>query len=80
MPSSSADGQAGNRGRDEAGQTTVKMGVMVPAENLLRRIQFECDPIKLGQALAYLSGGIHDLTKLKAAKLLYFADKLHLTR
>jgi hypothetical protein len=56
------------------------MGVMVPAENLLRRIQFECDPIKLGQALAYLSGGIHDLTKLKAAKLLYFADKLHLTR
>jgi uncharacterized phage-associated protein len=53
---------------------------VVPAENLLRRIQFEFDPIKLGQALAYLSTGIHDLTKLKAAKLLYFADKLHLTR
>lgn len=53
---------------------------MVPAETRLRRLQFEFDPIKLGQALACLASGIHDLTKLKAAKLLYFADKLHLTR
>lgn len=53
---------------------------MVPTETRLRRLQFEFDPIKLGQALACLSTGIHDLTKLKAAKLLYFADKLHLTR
>jgi len=51
-----------------------------PAEILPRRLQFEFDPIKLGQALACLSTSIHDLTKLKAAKLLYFADKLHLTR
>lgn len=53
---------------------------MVPVETHLRRLQLEFDPIKLGQALACLASGIHDLTKLKAAKLLYFADKLHLTR
>jgi len=53
---------------------------MVSAETRLRRLQFEFDPIKLGQTLAYLSTGVHDLTKVKAAKLLYFADKLHLTR
>lgn len=41
-------------------------------------LQFDFDAIKLGQALAYLSAGVHDLTKLKAAKLLYFADKRHL--
>jgi uncharacterized phage-associated protein len=41
-------------------------------------LQFDFDAIKLGQALAYLATGIHDLTKLKAAKLLYFADKRHL--
>ena len=40
-------------------------------------LQFEFDPIKLGQALAYLSSGVRDLTKLKAAKLLYFADQRH---
>ena len=53
---------------------------MAPAETRLRRLQFEFNPVKLGQALACLSTGVHDLTKLKAAKLLYFADKLHLTR
>lgn len=44
------------------------------------RLQFEFDPVKLGQALAFFSQSIGDLTKLKAAKLLYFADKLHLVR
>jgi uncharacterized phage-associated protein len=46
----------------------------------MSRLQFEFDPVKLGQALAFLAQGIGDLTKLKAAKLLYFADKLHLVR
>ena len=33
------------------------------------------------QALAFFSQrGVTDLTKLKAAKLLFFADKLHLNR
>jgi uncharacterized phage-associated protein len=41
-------------------------------------LQFDFDAVKLGQALAYLAGGVRDLTKLKAAKLLYFADKAHL--
>lgn len=46
----------------------------------MTRLQFEFDPVKLGQALAFLAQGIGDLTKLKAAKLLYFADKLHLVK
>jgi uncharacterized phage-associated protein len=46
----------------------------------MQRLQFEFNAVKLGQALAYLSAGIADLTKLKAAKLLYFADKQHLVQ
>lgn len=44
-------------------------------------IHFQFKEDKLVQALAFLSlRGITDLTKLKAAKLLYFADKIHLNR
>jgi uncharacterized phage-associated protein len=47
-----------------------------------RRIRFEFSLDKLVDALGYLSsiGKIRDLTKLKAAKLLYFADKAHLLK
>ena len=42
-------------------------------------IQFEFSLEKLIHAIAFFSQkGIHDLTKLKVAKLLYFADKKHL--
>lgn len=51
------------------------------ASSATARLRFEFDPVKLGQALAFLAGaGVTDLTRLKAAKLLYFADKLHLLR
>jgi uncharacterized phage-associated protein len=50
----------------------------LPSHEVNRRIDFEFDPRKLGQALALLAEGVSDLTKLKAAKLLYFADKSHL--
>jgi len=53
------------------------MRVTVPQ---MATLQFDFDAVKLGQALAYLSLEIHDLTKLKAAKLLYFVDKEHLVR
>lgn len=44
-------------------------------------IRFRFEPEKLAQALAYIaSRGVRDLTKLKAMKLLFFADKLHLQR
>src|SRR5260370_40562189 len=40
---------------------------------------FEFNIEKLVQSIAYFSNaGIRDLTKLKVAKLLYFADKQHL--
>jgi uncharacterized phage-associated protein len=42
-------------------------------------LTFEFNIEKLVQAIAYFSkSGIRDLTKLKAAKLFYFADKEHL--
>jgi uncharacterized phage-associated protein len=42
-------------------------------------LSFEFSIEKLVQAIAYFSkSGIRDLTKLKIAKLLYFADKVHL--
>src|ERR1700722_19031601 len=42
-------------------------------------LTFEFSIDKLVQAIAYFSNaGIRDLTKLKVAKLLYFADKEHL--
>src|SRR5208337_1007198 len=42
-------------------------------------LTFDFNIEKLVHALAYFStSGIRDLTKLKAAKLLYFADKEHL--
>lgn len=42
-------------------------------------LTFEFNLEKLVQAIAYFSkAGIRDLTKLKVAKLLYFADKMHL--
>ncbi len=44
-------------------------------------LRFEFRIQKLVQALAYFaSAGVTDLTRLKAAKLLYFADKAHLLR
>jgi uncharacterized phage-associated protein len=47
-----------------------------------RPIRFEFSLEKLVDALAYFAevGKIRDLTKLKAAKLLFFADKMHLLR
>lgn len=43
------------------------------------KISFEFQPEKLVQALAFFANrGIEDLTKLKAAKLLFLADKYHL--
>jgi len=42
-------------------------------------LTFEFNIEKLVQSIAYFSqSGIRDLTKLKIAKLLYFADKVHL--
>jgi uncharacterized phage-associated protein len=47
----------------------------------MSRIYFQFEEEKLIQALAFLSlQGVNDLTKLKASKLLYFADKIHLNR
>jgi uncharacterized phage-associated protein len=47
----------------------------------MNTIHFQFDESKLVQALAFFSlNGVRDLTKLKAAKLLFFADKLHLNR
>jgi uncharacterized phage-associated protein len=44
-------------------------------------IHFQFEEEKLVQALAFLSlCGVKDLTKLKASKLLFFADKIHLNR
>jgi uncharacterized phage-associated protein len=44
-------------------------------------LHFTFQEEKLVQALAFLSlHGVDDLTKLKASKLLYFADKIHLNR
>lgn len=44
-------------------------------------LRFQFDVEKLVQALAFFAHeGVSDLTKLKAAKLLYFADKYHLLR
>jgi uncharacterized phage-associated protein len=43
------------------------------------QIRFEFDPSKLVQGLVFFSTkGVSELTKLKAAKLFYFADKEHL--
>jgi uncharacterized phage-associated protein len=44
------------------------------------RISFRFDPEKLANVLAFLAERVKDLDKLKAAKLLYFADKYHLVR
>lgn len=44
-------------------------------------LSFDFDVEKLVQALTYFaSGNVHDLTRMKAAKLLYFLDKYHLLR
>jgi uncharacterized phage-associated protein len=53
----------------------------VPAQAVtaMFNLSFEFNVEKLVHALAFFSkSGIRDLTKLKAAKLLYFADKEHL--
>lgn len=55
-------------------------GTMPPKPQKMAALHFDFDAVKLGQALAYLSAGVRDLTKLKAAKLLYFADKRHLVK
>ncbi len=47
----------------------------------MAQIQFRFDPEKLVQALAYFAGrGVRDLDKMKAAKLLFHADKYHLLK
>ena len=47
----------------------------------MSKLHFRFDLAKFIQALVFLSkGGVSDLTKLKAAKLLYFADKEHLLK
>lgn len=44
-------------------------------------VKFQFDSEKLVQALAFFAGaGVKELSKLKAAKLLYFADKYHLLK
>jgi uncharacterized phage-associated protein len=47
-----------------------------------RRLRFEFNLDKFAAAMAYLAdvGKIQDLTKLKATKLLFFADKAHLLK
>src|SRR5262249_26434458 len=48
---------------------------------ILSEIRFQFDLEKLIHSLAFFSQhGIPELTKLKSAKLLYFADKKHLLR
>ena len=42
------------------------------------QLVFDFEAAKLAQALAFLATSVRDLSKLKAAKLLYFADKQHL--
>lgn len=45
----------------------------------MKPVAFHFDQTKLVHALAYFaSKGVNDLTKLKAAKLVYFVDKRHL--
>jgi uncharacterized phage-associated protein len=45
------------------------------------QIRFRFDPDKLVQALAFFAGrGVRDLDKMKAAKLLFHADKYHLLK
>lgn len=45
----------------------------------MKPVVFHFDRAKLVHVLAYFAGhGINDLTKLKAAKLVYFVDKRHL--
>ena len=45
----------------------------------MAHIQFRFDPEKLVQALAFFANhGVNDLDKMKAAKLLFHADKYHL--
>lgn len=47
----------------------------------MRQIRFRFDPEKLVHALAFLSNrGVANLDTMKAVKLLYFADKLHLQK
>jgi uncharacterized phage-associated protein len=43
-------------------------------------IRFEFRPEKFVSALAYLAGACPTLTKMKACKMLFFADKEHLRR
>src|SRR5258706_5031900 len=47
----------------------------------MSELHFKFSLTKFIQAIVFLSrSGVSDLTKLKAAKLLYFADKEHLLR
>jgi len=47
----------------------------------MRPIRFKFDPEKLVQVLAFFaSRGVEDLDTMKAAKLLYFADREHLLK
>lgn len=45
------------------------------------KLSFQFQPRKFVEALAFLAAaGVPDLTKLKAVKLIYFADRMHLLR
>lgn len=52
--------------------------VWTDEKHMSSSLQFEFDPTKLGQTLAFFAFHVRNFDKLKAAKLLYFADKLHL--
>ena len=47
----------------------------------MKKLDFDFNPRKFIQALVFFSkNGVSDLTKMKVAKLLFLADKLHLVR
>jgi hypothetical protein len=47
---------------------------------MVQTIMFEFDLEKFVAAMAYMASKVSDLTPFRAAKLVYFADKFHLTR
>ena len=57
----------------------VGLSIIDPAA--MRRLSFRFNVDKLIQALTFLaSKGVANLTKLRAAELLFFADKYHLRK
>lgn len=61
--------------------STVNVLLSTQVVSVLETMSLKFNPEKLVHALAFFSrAGVRCLTKLKAAKLLYFADKEHLLR